>query len=72
MGDEVEEMHEEGTGGACPMWNLPDEILLSMLAFLPIEDLCSVIMVSTNLPPLEITNQKKNEKGTGYIYVSVV
>lgn len=31
--------------GACPMWNLPDEILLSMLAFLPIEDLCNVIRV---------------------------
>lgn len=38
---------QEGTlvGGACHMWNLPDEILLSMLAFLPIEDLCNVVQV---------------------------
>ena len=29
----------------CAMWMLPDEILLSMLTFLPVKDLCSVVQV---------------------------
>ena len=44
----MEEAEEGAVMGACPMWNLPDEILLSMLAFLPIEDLCNVIQVRFN------------------------
>ena len=38
--------HQDG----CMMWLLPDEIIMSLLGFLSIDDLCSVVQVPLLLP----------------------